>query len=124
MSTEHPTPPAKRETPITDELVFKWAGADPARARDAITEKHRDLETQLAEANSENQRLTNDMILHERMSIQFMDQRDTLAEALRDIRDESPAATVPQWILERIDTALATLDSADSRTFSSTPPKL
>lgn len=32
-----------------------------------------------------------------------LQQRDTLAEALRDIRSESPAATVPQWIIDRID---------------------
>ncbi len=41
------------------------------------------LSLQLGEARDENKKLIADMILHERMSSKFQDERDTLAEALR-----------------------------------------
>ena len=42
------------------------------------------LRRELSEAREENKRLIADMILHERMSSQFQDERDALAEAMTE----------------------------------------
>jgi len=55
---------------------------DLAKALAEETTEREQLERELAEARKENKKLIADMILHERMSSQFQDERDTLAEAL------------------------------------------
>ena len=70
------------DTSRNDE-VMKYCFGDDA---EFVAVKHYErLQRELAEAREENKRLIADMILHERMSSQFQDERDTLAEALERI---------------------------------------
>jgi hypothetical protein len=76
---------AMSDTPRTDALPrIRQAGATEY----VPIEDCRQLERELAEAKKENKKLITDMILHEQMSSQFQDERDTLAEALETVLDE------------------------------------
>ncbi len=88
------------ETPRTDALPrIRQAGETEYVPIDDC----RQIEHELAEAKEENKRLIADMILHERMSSQFQDERDMLAEVLEqfvNVCDHAPPVDIIKHIGE------------------------
>jgi Sec-independent protein translocase protein TatA len=91
---------------------------DLAKALAEETTEREKLERELAEAQKENKKLIADMILHERMSSQFQDERDTLAKAASKLNHYIKAARagdspcVHDFIIASIDDAIVKMDAA------------
>jgi len=88
----------KEKGNLSDQLAEAREKVTTAWTENIILDsRNRQLERELAEARKENKKLIADMILHERMSSQFQDERDTLAEALRGPVNAAKAADSPGW---------------------------